>query len=81
MVSGGVARNELFRSRVAFLGQQERLRVVYPPHSLCTDNAVMIAWLAIERLNKNPNDADPYSFSYIQKWPIGTTLDPTLIKQ
>jgi len=42
-VVGGVAANERLRREMGAAGQGDGFRVVFPPASLCTDNAVMIA--------------------------------------
>ena len=35
---------------IDLLGAQAQLPVYYPPPVLCTDNGVMVAWAAVERL-------------------------------
>jgi len=50
VVSGGVAANTRVRSILQGLAQQHGLPFVAPPLNLCGDNAAMIAWAAIERL-------------------------------
>ena len=42
-VVGGVAANQRLRASMAKAGQREGFRAVFPPLSLCTDNAAMIA--------------------------------------
>ncbi|MBS0264787.1 MAG: tRNA (adenosine(37)-N6)-threonylcarbamoyltransferase complex transferase subunit TsaD [Planctomycetes bacterium] len=46
LVGGGVAANSRFRERLLELATTEKVEVVVPPLSLCTDNAAMaaIAW-------------------------------------
>ncbi|SFR12961.1 tRNA (adenosine(37)-N6)-threonylcarbamoyltransferase complex transferase subunit TsaD [Desulfoscipio geothermicus] len=46
MLAGGVAANRLLRDELARRAAEERLRVIYPPPVLCTDNAAMIACAA-----------------------------------
>jgi N6-L-threonylcarbamoyladenine synthase len=51
VVSGGVASNQYLKHIMrAMLDKQglERLKLVFPPPSLCTDNAAMIAWTGME---------------------------------
>jgi len=52
VVSGGVAKNELLRSRLrALVESLDGLSsIVYPPPELCTDNGVMVAWAGCERI-------------------------------
>jgi N6-L-threonylcarbamoyladenine synthase len=58
VVCGGVAANKAVRARLQDLADKEGLRAVYPPPRLCTDNGVMAAWAAIERLRLGCSD-DP----------------------
>ncbi|KAG2588220.1 hypothetical protein PVAP13_5NG196000 [Panicum virgatum] len=48
VVSGGVASNKYVRTRLNQVAENNRLQLVSPPPSLCTDNGVMIAWTGIE---------------------------------
>lgn len=50
VVAGGVAANGVLRERLARLASLHGLRFAAPPLRLCTDNAVMVGWTAIERL-------------------------------
>jgi tRNA N6-adenosine threonylcarbamoyltransferase len=50
VAAGGVAANGVLRARLAGLAEARGLRFVAPPLHLCTDNAVMVGWTAIERL-------------------------------
>lgn len=50
IVAGGVAANSLLRGRLQALCEDRSWRWVAPPHALCTDNAAMIAWVGVERL-------------------------------
>lgn len=42
-VSGGVGANSLLRKELDLMGKKKGIRVFFPPISLCTDNAAMIA--------------------------------------
>jgi len=44
VVAGGVAANNYLRKKFKELDQRDNLRVYFPSHNLCTDNAAMIAW-------------------------------------
>jgi N6-L-threonylcarbamoyladenine synthase len=50
VVAGGVAANQAIRGALAKLAAQRGLPLAAPPLRLCGDNAVMVAWAAIERL-------------------------------
>ena len=50
VVAGGVAANKEVRQTLDTLCTEHRFRFVAPPHHLCTDNAVMIAWAGLERM-------------------------------
>ncbi len=50
VAAGGVAANATLRSRLAAVASAQGVRFAAPPLRLCTDNAVMVAWTAIERL-------------------------------
>jgi N6-L-threonylcarbamoyladenine synthase len=47
-VGGGVAANRTFRTALENMAREERIELIVPPLSLCTDNAAMTA-LAVER--------------------------------
>ncbi|KAI0063524.1 glycoprotease [Artomyces pyxidatus] len=74
VVSGGVASNAYLRDRCALrLSAQEAsphipISLVFPPPSLCTDNAVMIAWASMHRFLAR--DFDNYSTTILPKWSI-----------
>lgn len=52
VIGGGVAANKVLRHRLQNLCIEHDKRFIVPPMSLCTDNAVMIAWAGVERLKK-----------------------------
>jgi hypothetical protein len=51
--------------------EKQGLEAVYPPPRLCTDNGVMVAWAAVERLRKGATD-DPTDMDVRARWPLGT---------
>ena len=69
IVAGGVAANQEVRRTLDELCAQHRFRFVAPPHHLCTDNAVMIAWAGLERmaLGMAPDDLNVAPRS---RWPL-----------
>ena len=50
VVSGGVAANQALRAALLAAAEAEGMALAAPPPRLCGDNAVMVAWAAIERL-------------------------------
>lgn len=50
VVAGGVAANGVLRTRLHEFATAHDLPFAAPPLRLCTDNAVMVAWAAIETM-------------------------------
>lgn len=67
VIAGGVAANQYLRKRLANLG----VAIFAPSLPLCTDNAMMIAWAAIERKGQ----ASPLNFVPRSRWPL-TDIEP-----
>ncbi|CAO4838947.1 MAG: tRNA N6-adenosine threonylcarbamoyltransferase [Holosporales bacterium] len=67
VIAGGVAANQYLKSVLQNLCQDHRVALFTPPISLCTDNAAMIAWAAVEHVNAQIapvlHDAKP-------RWPL-----------
>lgn len=74
VVAGGVAANARIRQALLAVAQAHGLPLVAPPARLCTDNAAMIAWAGIERLEAGCRDG--LDFAARPRWP----LDPTAPK-
>lgn len=66
------------------VGRSYGIDLVCPPASLCTDNAAMIAWAAIEYATSDRHDLDamlsheagalddgPYGVQIRPRWPLG----------
>ena len=77
VVAGGVAANGAVRAALQALAAEQGLRFVAPPGWLCTDNAAMIAWAAIERLRAGIPD-DPADLTARPRWPLDQSR-PALI--
>jgi N6-L-threonylcarbamoyladenine synthase len=55
IVSGGVSRNSLLRSRFTQECAARGIKLFLPEPAYCTDNAAMIAWLGYEKYLAYPN--------------------------
>ena len=71
VIAGGVASNNKIRKKLIDLSIQKKFEPIFPPISLCSDNAAMIAWAGIERfklglLNK-------LDFPAKAKWPLDSS--------
>jgi N6-L-threonylcarbamoyladenine synthase len=69
VVAGGVAANKVVRQTLDELCAINGFRFVAPPHHLCTDNAVMIAWAGLERMALDM-PADVLSVAPRSRWPL-----------
>jgi N6-L-threonylcarbamoyladenine synthase len=76
VVAGGVAANQVVRSRLAELAAGRELRFVAPPLALCTDNAAMIAWAGVERLRSGYRDG--LDFAPRPRWPLDPSAPPAI---
>jgi N6-L-threonylcarbamoyladenine synthase len=82
VVAGGVAANLLLRTRLAETAAKRGKMLIAPPQRLCTDNAVMVAWAAIERLRAG--FVDDLSAPCRPRWPLdqyGLTLNCEAIQR
>ncbi|KAK0193506.1 glycoprotease [Armillaria mellea] len=74
IISGGVASNSYLRARLTRMLSNPPinggLTLQYPPPSLCTDNAVMVAWASMHRFLAG--DHDDFSLNPVTKWSIET---------
>ncbi|WWC99385.1 hypothetical protein V866_006287 [Kwoniella sp. B9012] len=83
VISGGVASNLYLRQRLQEMlseiqggREDDRMELHYPPISLCTDNAAMIAWTAILRIqNEKGFISDPYDLPIRPKWSLEDLYD------
>ncbi|WVQ93696.1 hypothetical protein IAU59_000772 [Kwoniella sp. CBS 9459] len=84
VVSGGVASNSYIREQLKVMLSRMRragstvagkeIELFYPPIQLCTDNAAMIAWTAILRLQAGL-ETDPYDLPLRPKWSLEDLYD------
>ncbi|KAK0218396.1 glycoprotease [Armillaria nabsnona] len=74
IISGGVASNSYLRARLRQTLSNPPvnggLTLQYPPPSLCTDNAVMVAWASMHRFLAG--DHDDFTLNPVTKWSIET---------
>ncbi len=68
VVAGGVASNASVRSGLAAVAESHGYQLIAPPVRLCTDNAVMVAWVGIERLRRGWSDN--FGASARPRWPL-----------
>eukprot|EP00752_Nemacystus_decipiens_P009626 g8601.t1 len=72
-VVGGVAANKELRRRLQALCDERKpapWQMVVPPARLCTDNGVMVAWAAVERLREGMSN-DPERQEVYARLPLG----------
>ncbi|MCC7320115.1 MAG: tRNA (adenosine(37)-N6)-threonylcarbamoyltransferase complex transferase subunit TsaD [Rubellimicrobium sp.] len=67
-VAGGVAANGAIRARLSLLAEGMGVAFTAPPLSLCTDNAAMIAYAGLLRLERG--EADGTGFAARPRWPL-----------
>ena len=63
VIAGGVARNSILRAHFNYESTKKGLHIYIPEASLCTDNAVMIAYVGYQYLkikNQSPLDLGPH---------------------
>jgi N6-L-threonylcarbamoyladenine synthase len=70
VVAGGVAANREIRQSLQSAAAGAGARFIAPPMDLCTDNAAMIAWAGIERLQLGP--VDDMALPPRPRWPLDT---------
>lgn len=69
VMAGGVAANQYLRSELKQLCDIQNVETIFPPMHLCTDNAAMIGWVAIEAIQ---NSVSPSGIDFQPKprWPL-----------
>ena len=68
VVAGGVAANSLIRERLETVCRDNGFTLIAPPPRLCTDNAAMVAWTGVERLQRGL--VDGLDFAPRPRWPL-----------
>ena len=76
VIAGGVAANKYIYARLADTAAKNGFRLSVPPAALCTDNAAMIAWAALERHHQNTSDSDDFDFAPRPRWPLDGKAAP-----
>lgn len=74
VVAGGVAANAALRGALQAAAEAQGFRFAAPPLRLCTDNAVMVAWAAIERLRLGA--ASDITVAPRPRWPLAELKAP-----
>lgn len=78
VAAGGVAANETLRSGLRTLCAEHDFRFIAPPLALCSDNAAMIAFAAIERMRADLTPDDTLRATPRPRWPLDELADPLL---
>lgn len=68
VVAGGVAANQTIRNALESVVSDAGFTLIAPPLELCTDNAAMIAWAALERFERG--ESSFLSLSPRSRWPL-----------
>jgi N6-L-threonylcarbamoyladenine synthase len=69
VIAGGVAANRYILTSLQNWAKKYNIQVIAPPIKLCTDNAAMIAWAALER-QKSGHAGDDLSFAPRPRWQL-----------
>jgi len=72
VIAGGVAANQTIFARLQTEAESAGFDLCVPPGYLCTDNAAMIAWAALERRDR----PDGLDFAPRPRWPLDPTAPP-----
>ena len=72
VIAGGVAANQHIFATLQRVANDTDFKLSVPPAMLCTDNAAMIAWAALERLEA----PDMLDFVPRPRWPLDPNASP-----
>ena len=75
VVAGGVAANSKIRESLNTLCELNGWKLVAPDLKLCTDNAAMIAWAALERFERG--EKSDLSLAARSRWPLDENAEAT----
>lgn len=78
-VVGGAGANTYIRKKLNDFAQNEELDCIFPAPNLCTDNAAMIAWACIERIQSRAQSGLPYIESELTDQSTSETLIPRAV--
>ncbi|MDJ0612597.1 MAG: tRNA (adenosine(37)-N6)-threonylcarbamoyltransferase complex transferase subunit TsaD [Rhizobiaceae bacterium] len=76
VVAGGVAANGEIRNALEKTAETHGMRLIAPPLKLCTDNAAMIAWAALERFERGK--VSSLDLSPRSRWPLDESAETML---
>ncbi len=68
VVGGGVAANRSLRAKLSQKGAENKIQVYFPPMSLCTDNAAMIACAGVQHYERDR--VSPLTISAMSRLPL-----------
>jgi len=71
VVAGGVAANNSIRLSLKEVCEENKLKIYYPPASLCGDNAAMIGWACLQRFKVGYKGN--IDFKPLPRWPLDET--------
>lgn len=70
VVAGGVAANQFLCGSLRDFCHKRDITFVAPPLNLCTDNAVMVAWVGIEYARRDDFTPAALDFAARPRWPL-----------
>ncbi len=77
VVAGGVSANVSLRQQLDAAARRRGGQAIFPPPALCTDNGVMIAWVAGLRMLNGLESAQPAgAFGVRPRWPLSEMNAP-----